>query len=130
MSVLELPQPDGFLSAWDVKEVAADVIGELPVPGIEGRALDPGDIWSVVTLASVNQTSVREVCAENHETPCDDTVFDWLHTIDRGWLEFAANLLFMQLAMTILDRSGSRIVSIDFVDNPYYGTYNDEKDEP
>ena len=35
----------------------------------------------------------------------------------------------MQLAMTILDRSGSRIVSIDFVDNPYHGTYNDEKSE-
>ena len=35
--------------------------------------------------------------------PCDDTVFEWLHTLDRGWLEFAANLLFMQLAMTILD---------------------------
>ena len=64
----------------------------------------------VITLASVNQTSVREVCAENREAPCDDTVFDWLHTIDRGWLEFAANLLFMQLDMTILDRSGSRIV--------------------
>ena len=65
-----------------VKEVAMDVIGELPLPGIEGSPLDPGDIWPVTILASVNQTSVREVCAENHGTPCDDTVFDWLHTID------------------------------------------------
>ena len=129
MSVLQVPQPDGFLSAWDVKGVAADVIGELPLPGIEGSPLDPGDIWPVAILASVNQTSVREVCDENHEAPCDDTVIDWLHTLDRGWLEFAGNLLFMQLAVTILDRSGSRIVSIDFVDNPYHGTYNDEKGE-
>ncbi|EMA56693.1 ISH3 family transposase [Halococcus thailandensis] len=124
--MLELPQPDGFLSAWDVKGVATDVIGELPLPGIEGSPLDPGDIWSVVILASTNQSSIREVCAENHEAPCDDTVFEWLHTLDRGWLEFAANLLFMQLAMTILDPERSRIVSIDFVDNPYHGTYSDE----
>ncbi len=129
MDVLELPQPDGFLSAWDVKGVAADVIGEFPLPGIEGRALDPGVIWAVVILASVNQTSIREVCAENHEAPCDDTVFDWLHTLDRGWLEFAANLLFMQLAMTILDPERSRIVSIDFVNNPYHGVHLDEEGE-
>jgi hypothetical protein len=33
----------------------------------------------------------------------------------------------MQLAMTILDRSGSRIGSIDFVDSPYPGVHlNDE----
>ena len=51
------------------------------------------------------------------------------NTLDRGWLEFAANLLFMQLAMTILDPERSRIVSIDFVDNPYHGTYNDEEGE-
>ena len=88
----ELPQPDGFLSAWDAKGVATDVIGEFPLSGIEGSPLDPGDIWPIIILASTNQTSVREVCAENHEAPCDDTVFDWLHTLDRGWLEFAANL--------------------------------------
>jgi hypothetical protein len=31
--------------------------------------------------------------------------------------------------MTILDRSGSRIVSIDFVDNHYHATYADEEGE-
>ena len=127
--MLQVSQPHGFLSAWDVKGVAADVIRELSLPGIEGSLLDPGDIWPVAILASVNQTSVREVCAENSEALCDDTVFDWLHTLDRGWLEFAANLLFMQLAIIILDRSRSRIASIDFVDNPYHGTYNDEEGE-
>ena len=59
--MLELPPPDGVLSAWDVKGVAAIAIGELSLPGIEGLPLDPGDIWPVVIFASVNQTSVREV---------------------------------------------------------------------
>ena len=77
------------------------MIGELPLPGIEGSSLDPGDIWSVAILASVNQTSGREVCAENHEAPCDDTPFEWLHTLDRGWLEFAANL---RVTATVLRR--------------------------
>ena len=67
--MLQVPQPDGFLSAWDIKGVAADVIGKLPLSGIEGSPLDPGDIWPVVIFASVNQTSVREVCDENHEAP-------------------------------------------------------------
>jgi len=56
--VFSIPQPDVVLSARDVKEVAADVIGELPLPGIEGSPLDSGDIWPVVNMASVNQTSV------------------------------------------------------------------------
>jgi hypothetical protein len=38
--------------------------------------------------------------------------------LDRDWLEFVANLLLGRLALTILDRSGSRIVFIDFIDNP------------
>lgn len=76
MNVLELPQTNGFLSAWDAKGVAADVIREFSLPGIEDSPLDPDEIWSVIILASVNQTSIREVCAENHEAPCDDTVFD------------------------------------------------------
>lgn len=99
------------------------------MPGIEGSPLDSGDIWPVVTLAAANQTSVWETCDETDDTPCDDTVMDWLHTLDRGWLEFAANLLFMRLAMTILDPDRSRIVSIDFVDNPYHGTHHENDGE-
>jgi len=56
--MLNLPEPDGVLSAADVKEVAADVIGQLPLRGIEGSPLDSDDIWPVVTMASVNQSSV------------------------------------------------------------------------
>ncbi|ELY52780.1 transposase IS4 family protein, partial [Natronococcus jeotgali DSM 18795] len=54
---------------------------------------------------------------------------DWLHTLNREWLERVANRLLRELAMTILDPDRSRIVSIDFVDNPYHGTYADEEGE-
>jgi len=125
--VFQIPQPDGVLSAGDIKEVAVDVIGELPLPGIEGSPLDSGDIWPVVTMASVNQTSVWETTSQTDDTPCDDTVMTWLHTLQCGWLEFSTNLLFRRLALTILDPDRSRIVSIDFVDNPYHG-HPDEDD--
>ncbi len=54
---------------------------------------------------------------------------DWLHTLDRDWLERVANDRLKEMAMTILDPDRSRIVSIDFVDNPYHGTYSDESGE-
>jgi len=127
--VLKLPEPDGVLSAADVKEVAADVIGNLPIEGIEGSPLDSGDIWPVVTLASVNQSSVWEVTSQTDDTPCDDTVMDWLHTLQRDQLEMAANLLLRHLALTILDPDRSRIVSIDFVDNPYHGSPDEDSGE-
>jgi len=127
--VLEIPEPDGRFSAAEVKEVASDVIGRLPMEGIEGSPLDSGEIWSVVTLASVNQTSVWEVTSQTDDTPCDDTVMEWLHTLQRDQLEMAANLLFRYLALTILDPDRSRIVSIDFVDNPYHGLPYEESGE-
>ena len=127
--MITLPQPDGYLSASDVKDVAEDVICPLPLPGIDGSPLDPDDIWPIVILATVNQSSVWEMCDETDETPCDDTVMDWLHTLNRGWLEFAANLLFMRLATTILDPDRSRIVSVDFVDNPFHGSHADDPGE-
>lgn len=127
--MLELPEPDGVLSAADVKEVAADVIGQLPMEGIEGSPLDSGDIWPVVTMASVNQSSVWEVTSQTDDTPCDDTVMEWLHTLQRHQLEMAAHLLFRHLALTILDPDRSRIVSIDFVDNPYHGSPDEDSGE-
>jgi len=127
--VFTIPQPDGCLSATDVKELAEDLVGQLPLPGIEGSPLDPGEIWPAVTLAAVNQTSIWETCKDNDNAPCDDTVMDWLHTLNREWLERIANDLLKEMAMTILDPDRSRIVSIDFVDNPYHGTYADESGE-
>jgi len=129
VNVFSIPQPDGVLSDSDVKDLAEDVICQLPLPGIEGSPLDPGDIWAVVILAAVNQTSIWETCKDNDNAACDDTVMDWLHTLNREWLERVANRLLWELAMTILDPDRSRIVSIDFVDNPYHGTYADEEGE-
>jgi len=126
--VFTIPQPDGYLTASNVKDVAESVIDQLPLPGIEGSPLDSGEIWAVVIFAAVNQTSIWESCTNMDGAPCDDTVMTWLHTLDRGWLEFVANLLFMRLAMTILDPDRSRIVSIDFVDNPYHGDADEEGD--
>jgi len=127
--VLELPEPDDTLSTADVKDVAADVIGRLPLQEIEGSPLNSGDIWPVVTLASVNQSSVWEVTSQTDDTPCDDTVMNWLHTLQHEKLEMAANILFRHLAMTILDPDRSRIVSINFVDNPYHGSPDEENCE-
>ncbi|RZV06499.1 DDE family transposase [Natrinema hispanicum] len=129
MNVFKTPQPDGVLSDSDVKHLAEDVICQLPLPGIEGSPLDPGDIWAVVILAAVNQTSIWETCKDNDNAACDDTVMDWLHTLNQEWLERVANRLLWELAMTILDPDQSRIVSIDFVDNPYHGTYANEEGE-
>jgi hypothetical protein len=119
----EIPEPDGYLSASDLKDVAADVIGLLPLPGVEGYSpLDPGDIWLVVILAYVDQTSIWETCKDTDGIPCDDTTLTWLHTLNRHWLEVVANLLLARLAMTILDPERSRIVSIDFIDSPITAT--------
>jgi len=126
--VFTIPQPDSCLSATDVKELAENFVEQLPRPGIEGSTLDPGEIWAVVTLA-VNQTSVWETCKDNDKAPCDDTVMDWLHTLNREWIKRIANDLLNEMAMTILDPDRSRIVSIDFVDNPYRGMYADESGE-
>ncbi len=79
--MFKTPQPDGVLSAADLKEAADSVIGELPLPGIEGSPLDSDAIWPVVTMASVNQSSVWDVTSQTDDTPCDDTVMDWLHTL-------------------------------------------------
>ena len=80
-------------------------------------------------MASVNQSSVWEVTSQTDDTPCDDTVMNWLHTLHRDQLEMATSLLFRHLAITILDPDRSRIVSIDFVDNPYHGSLDDESGE-
>jgi hypothetical protein len=121
--VFTIPDPDEYLSASDVKDVAEEVITPLPLPGVEGSLLDPGDIRLVVILACVNQNPIWDTCNDTDGTPCDDTVLTWLHTLDRDRLEFVANLLLVRLAMTIPDPDRSRIVSIEFIDNPYHAEH-------
>jgi len=126
--VFTIPDPDEYLSASDVKDVAEEVITPLRCRGV-GEPLDPGDIWLVVILACTNQNSIWDTCNDTEGTPCDDTVLRWLHTLNRQWLEVVANLLLARLAMTIFDPDRSRTVSIDFIDNPYHGEHHAEKGE-
>jgi len=78
-----------------------------------------------VERAATDTTSVHHVVENTDETPDDDeTVMDWLRTIDADALEDVANDLLAEInATTILDPDRSRIVIIDFVDNPYHGSY-------
>ena len=108
--MFDITQPDDRLSAADAKELAQDQIDDLPLPGIEGRALDPGDSWPVVVRAAIGKTSVWEICSQTDDTPCGDAVRDWLHTIDQDNLENAANDLLAEQATAVLDRSRSRTV--------------------
>ena len=62
------PQPDGELSTWDVKELATGLVTQLPMGGIEDSPFDFDQIWAVVILSAVNQTSVWEVCDETDDT--------------------------------------------------------------
>ena len=41
--MFNLPNPDGYLSASDVKDVAEEFIAPLPLPGVEGSPLDRVD---------------------------------------------------------------------------------------
>ena len=127
--MFSISQPDSRLSASDAKELAQDQIDDLPMPGIEDSPLDPDDIWPVVARAAVGQTSVWEICSQTDDTPCDDAVRDWLHTIDQDDLEEAANELLAEQATEVLDLDRSRTVLLDFVDNPFHGVYDDEDGE-
>jgi len=116
--VFTIPQPDGHLSATDVKELAEDIVEQLPLPGIEGSPLDSGGSGPSLPLQQSTRLLSGKPAKTTTTLPCDDTVMDWLHTLNREWLERIANDLLKEMAMTILDPDRSRIVSIDFVDNP------------
>ena len=59
-----LTDPDEFITNSQLKTLALEVLDLVPMPGIEGSPLDSGDIWPVVTMASVNQTSVWGVTSQ------------------------------------------------------------------
>jgi len=88
--------------------------------GVEGSPPRRRRDLKTVERAATDTTSVHHVVVENtDETPDDDeTVMDWLRTIDADALEDVVNDLLAEHATTILDPDRSRIVIIDFVDNP------------
>ncbi|GAA0457683.1 hypothetical protein GCM10008985_12280 [Halococcus dombrowskii] len=120
----ELTEPDEQISADKMETLSLDLLSALPMEGVEGSPLDADVIWKTVERAATDATSVHHVIENTDETPDDDeTVMDWLRTIDSDALETVVNDLLTEHATTILDSERSRIVIIDFVDNPYHGTY-------
>ena len=80
----------------------------------------------VVLRAAVDTTSVNGVTTNTEDTPNRETVMDWLHTLEKEPMLDAVNELLALVAMTVLDRAGSRTICIDFMDNPFHGNPDDE----
>ena len=121
-----LTDPDEFITNSELKTLSLQLLALIPMPGIEGSSLDSGDIMEVVLRAAVGTTSVNGVTTNTEETPNREPVMDWLHTLDKEPMLDAVNDILAMLAMTVLDRSRSRTVCIDFMDNPFHGYPDDE----
>jgi len=121
-----LTNPDEFLSNAQLKSLALEMLELVPMDGIEGSGLDPEEIMEVVLRAAVGTTSVNGVTTKTSDTPNRKTVMDWLHTLEKPVMLDAVNDILALVAMTVLDRGGSRTVCIDFMDNPFHGHPEDE----
>ena len=121
-----LTDPDEFLSNAQLKSLALEMLELIPMEGIEGSGLDPEEIMEVVLRAAVGTTSVNGVTTKTSDTPNRKTVMDWLHTLEKRAMLDAVNDILALVAMTVLDRGGSRTVCIDFMDNPFHGHPEDE----
>lgn len=121
-----LTDPDEFITNSQLKTLALEVLELVPMPGIEGSPLDSGDIMEVVLRAAVGTTSVNGVTTNTEDTPNREPVMDWLHTLDKESMLDAVNDILATLAMSVLDRSRSRTICIDFMDNPFHGYPDDE----
>ncbi len=121
-----LTDPDEFLSNAQLKSLALELLELIPLEGIEGSPLDPEEIMEVVLRAAVGTTSVNGVTTNTTDTPNRKTVMQWLHTLEKGPMLDAVNDILAMVAMTVLDRDGSRTVCIDFMDNPFHGHPEDE----
>ncbi|HZD43873.1 MAG TPA: ISH3 family transposase, partial [Methanomicrobiales archaeon] len=123
-----LTDPDEFITNGQLKSLSLELLALIPMTGIEGSPLDSGDIMEVVLRAAVGTTSVNGVTENTRETPNREPVMDWLHTLEKDTMLDAVNDILALVAMTVLDRSGSRTVCIDFMDNPFHG-YPEDEDE-
>ena len=121
-----LTDPDEFISNAQLKSLALELLELVPLEGIEGSGLDSEEIMEVVLRAAVGTTSVNGVTTNTSETPNRKTVMDWLHTLQKDAMLDAVNDILAMVAMTVLDRSGSRTICIDFMDNPFHGHPDDE----
>ena len=124
-----LTDPDEFITDSQLKTLSLGLLALIPMPGIEGSPLDSGDIMEVVLRAAVGTTSVNGVKTHTDDTPNREPVMDWLHTLDKESMLEAVNDILATLAMSVLDRGGSRTICVDFMNNPYHGYPEQEEDE-
>jgi hypothetical protein len=123
-----LTDPDEFLSNGQLKSLSMELLELIPMEGIEGSGLDSEEIMEVVLRAAVDATSVNGVTENTKDTPNRKTVMDWLHTLEKESMLDAVNDILALVAMTVLDRSRSRTICLDFMDNPFHG-FPDDEDE-
>ena len=124
-----LTDPNDILTNADLKALALELLCLVPMPGIEGSPLAPVDIYEVVLRAAVAMTSVNGVTSQTSDTPDRKAVMDWLHTLKETPMLDAVTDILALLAMTVLDRSRSRTVCLDFMDNPFHGNPEGDEDE-
>ena len=123
-----LTDPDEYISNNQLKSLSMELLELIPMEGIEGSGLDSEEIMEVVLRAAVDTTSVNGVTTNTEDTPNREPVMDWLHTLEKEPMLDAVNDILALVAMTVLDRGGSRTICLDFMDNPFHG-YPDDEDE-
>jgi hypothetical protein len=135
MFVMDLPKlkqvltdPDEFISNSNLKTLSLELLALIPLAGIEGSGLDSEQIMAIVLRAAVGTTSVNGVTTNTSDTPNRKTVMDWLHTLEDNAMLDAVNDILAMVAMTVLDRGGSRTICLDFMDNPFH-RYPEAEDE-
>ena len=121
-----LTDPDEYISNSQLKSLSMELLELIPMEGIEGSDLDSEEIMEVVLRAAVDTTSVNGVTTNTEDTPNREPVMDWLHTLEKEPMLDAVNDILALVAMTVLDRGGSRTICLDFMDNPFHGHPDDE----
>jgi hypothetical protein len=126
---MDLLHPDKTITPPDLESLALEYLGLLPIPGVEGRTLDPDDGWATVLHAAVEQTSIHDICDQTTDTPCSDRVLEWLETVDHDQFEEAVNDALTRQARQMLLKATPRSICLDFVDIHYHGRYHLTKAE-
>ena len=126
---MDLIHPDKIITAANLESLALEYLRQLPIPGVEGRTLDPDDGWATVLHAAVEQTSIHDICTQTTNTPCSDRVLEWLATVDHNQFEDAVNDAFARQARQMLLTATPRSICLDFVDIHYHGRHHRKKNE-
>jgi len=121
---MDIVHPDKIITAADLENLALEYLRPLPVPGVEGRTLDPEDAWVTILHAAVEQTSIHDICKQTTKTPCSDRVLEWLATVDHKQFEHAVNETLARQARQMLLKATPRSICLDFVDIHYHGHHH------